>query len=76
EFRNPTYDQNETYQARGGNIFWRLSEFLGFDYYPFFAAPDRTGFRAPEDAIVESVRLPNLTVDVDSFGFLLGRILT
>ena len=66
EFRNPTYDQGETYQARGGNIFWRLSQFLDFEYHAVFAAPDGTACKAPEGAIVESVRLPNLTVDVNS----------
>ena len=75
EIRNPTYDKNESYQARGGNIFWRLSEFLGFDYYPFFAVPDGTRYGAPKDATVEHARLPNLTVDVDAFGFFLKRVL-
>ena len=65
EFRNSTYDQSETYQARGGNIFWRLSQFLGLDYHAVFVAPDDTECEPPEGAIVESVRLPNLTVDVD-----------
>jgi FkbM family methyltransferase len=66
EVRNPNYDQGETYQARGGNIFWRLSQFLDFEYHAVFAAPDGTACKAPEGAIVESVRLSNLTVDVDS----------
>jgi glycosyl transferase family 61 len=75
EIRNPTYDRNETYQARGGNIFWRFSQFVGFDYRAFFAVPDDTGCRAPDGAIVESVRLPNLTIDVGAFSSFLERIL-
>jgi len=76
EIRNSTYDQNEPYQAKSGNIFWRLSEFLGIEYHAFFAVPNGTAYRAPEAAGVESVRLPNLTVDIDSFGRLLRRVLT
>jgi len=67
EIRNPTYNAKETYQARGGNIFWRLSEFLGLDYHAFFALPDDTEHWAPGGAVVESIRLPNLSVDVASF---------
>jgi len=67
EIRNPTYDANETYQTRGGNIFWRLSEFLGLDYEAFFASPNDTEIWVPGGGVPEIVRLPNLTVDVDSF---------
>jgi hypothetical protein len=67
EIRNLTFDQCETFQARGGNIFWRLSQFLGFDYHAVFAPPDDSACHAPRDAIVESARLPNLTLDVNSF---------
>jgi hypothetical protein len=67
EIRNPTYNANETYQARGGNIFWRLSEFLGLGYHAFFALPDDTECWAPGGGVVEKIRLPNLTVDVASF---------
>jgi capsular polysaccharide biosynthesis protein len=67
EIRNPTYHEDQTYQARGGNIFWRFSEFLGFGYHAFFAEPDETPHRAPGGQVVESVRLPNLTVNVRSF---------
>jgi capsular polysaccharide biosynthesis protein len=71
EIRNPTYDANETYQARGGNIFWRLSEFLGLDYYAYFAPPNDSETWVPGGGVPESVRIPNLTVDVGSFmGFL------
>jgi hypothetical protein len=65
EIRNPTYRQNATYQVRGGNIFWRLSELLDLDYHAFFASPDDTQYRVPGVGF-ESVRLTNLTVDVDS----------
>ena len=65
EIRNLTYRQNATYQVRGGNIFWRLSELLDLDYHAFFAPPDDTQYRVPGVGF-ESVRLTNLTVDVDS----------
>jgi glycosyl transferase family 61 len=74
EIRNSTFDESDTYQARGGNIFWRLSQFLSFDYHAFFAPPDETACKAPEGAIVESVRLPNLTIDVKSFVDFLARL--
>ena len=67
EIRNATFDRNETYQARGGNIFWRISQFLDFDYNAFFVAPDDTASKPPKGTIVESVRLSNLTLDVSSF---------
>jgi hypothetical protein len=67
EIRNPTYHQSETYQARGGNIFWRFSQFLDFEYHAYFAQPDETDHRAPDGQVVETVRLPNLTVDIDEF---------
>jgi hypothetical protein len=75
EIRNPKFDASETYQARGGNIFWRFCQFLGFDYYPFFARADQTCHRAPEGQVVEPVRLPNLTVDINRFMQLLRPIL-
>jgi capsular polysaccharide biosynthesis protein len=75
EIRNPTFDASETYQARGGNIFWRFSQFLNFDYCPFFARADQTFHRAPEGQVVEPVRLPNLTVDVNRLTQLLRPIL-
>jgi capsular polysaccharide biosynthesis protein len=67
EIRNPTYSAEETYQARGGNIFWRLSEFLGLDYHAFFALPNNTETWVPGGGVVEPVRVPNLTLDVASF---------
>ena len=75
EIRNPTYHANETYQARGGNIFWRLSEFLSLDYHAFFAVRDDTGYSAPGGGVGESVRLPNLTVEVGSFISFLSILL-
>jgi hypothetical protein len=75
EIRNPTYHQSETYQARGGNIFWRFSQFLDFDYHAFFAKPDETDYRAPDGQVVEMLRLPNLTVDIDAFVRFLKPIL-
>jgi hypothetical protein len=51
-----------------GNIYWRLSEFLGFEYHPLFASRGGTQYRTPEGAVLESGRLPNLTVDIACFG--------
>jgi hypothetical protein len=67
EIRNPIYDGEETFQARTGNIFWRLSEFLGLEYHAFFALPNDTETWVPGGGAVESARLPNLTVEVASF---------
>jgi Glycosyltransferase 61 len=67
EIRNMTFDQNANFQARGGNIFWRLSQFLDFDYRAFFSTPDDSAYQPPEGAIVESARLPNLKLDIKAF---------
>jgi hypothetical protein len=49
-----TFGQNANFQARGENIFWRLSQFLDFDYRASFSAPDDSAYQPPEGAIVES----------------------
>ena len=75
EIRNPTFSEVETYHSRGGNIFWRFSQFLNFRYHPFFTRPDQTHSKPPDGQVVEAVRLPNVTVDIDRFMEFLNSIL-
>ena len=74
EIRNPIYSAKETYQRRGGNIFWRLSGFLGLDYHAFFALPNDTETWVPGGGVFESVRVPNLTLDVGPFMSFLSSL--
>jgi hypothetical protein len=75
EIRNPTFSETETYQSRGGNLFWRFSQFLNFEYYAFFAQPNQTEHRAPDGQFVETVRLPNMSINIDGFMQVLDPIL-
>ncbi len=69
EIRNPVF------QSPGANLYWRLSQFLNLDYHTYFASPDKTDHRAPKGQVVDPARLPNMSMEMDSFLQFLSTIL-